>query len=310
MTYIPQYRRWYCNRCQAYAPVERVITYQQPYAYYPPVPALPSEQAAKNKITGSFGLRRDSDKLISPIWSGIILALQVSWFITAVVGLILLILSLDDFLYDPYADLGFSNEALLLVAIAFILQISLTIFQAYLTYKLVQRRDDHFRRDWQFREGAIEYLGAKSIGMKLDLNVERWSMNSVHQDANIDERERSPLMWGLLVGLLSFIPFIGYILVLYVLHFVTKEQRIHEERQLAFNNQFQTGLMKTGVQTVPMNWMPMPRRSTALYMVLSVITIGFFFPYWWYVAITDMNSHIHNQWRFENQLMNNIHQEV
>ena len=47
----------------------------------------------------------------------------------------------------------------------------------------------------------------------------------------------------------------------------------------------------------------MPKRDPAAYVLVSVLTIGFFLPYWWYVNIVDMNSHMRNQWDFESQII-------
>jgi hypothetical protein len=270
---------------------------------------MPSRQGAVNKIQNSLGQRAETDRHISTAWPGILAVLQVLWIITLIAGLYLIFIDLEPFFYEPDVSFEFSTEALLVVLLAFLVQLCLTVTQAYLAYRIVLRRDEHFRRDWLLREGAIELLGAKSVEKEADLNVERWTMNTIHQDANIMERERAAVMWGVIVGLLSFIPVVGYALLAYVLHFVTKEQRIHEDRQLAFNYQFQTGLSRTGTQPVPVNWQAMPRRSTALYMILTLLTLTFFLPYWWYVVITDFNAHLENQRRFEDQLMVSIRQD-
>ena len=57
------------------------------------------------------------------------------------------------------------------------------------------------------------------------------------------------------------------------------------------------------VDTISYDWVPMHKRDPAAYVLISVLTLSFFLPYWWYVNIVDMNSHMKNQWHFENQLV-------
>jgi hypothetical protein len=286
------------------------VSYQQPYRYYPPVPAPPSEENAKSKIFTSFRMRGISDKYISHHWPIVLVILQVMMIIFTLIGLMMLLIDLDLYLIDPYQLPQISSLAILFIVIAFLIQVFLMILEAYLTYRTVQRRDEHFRRDWLFRDGTIEYVNALSQSQKIDLNVERWTMNTIHESSNLEERERSPMLWALLIGLLSFIPFIGYILMQYVLHFLTKEQRLHEDRQLGFNHQLQKALVRFDkTAQIPVTWQPMPRRNTALYMVLSLLTLGFFIPYWWYVVITDMNAHVARQWQFEDGLVRQLQKE-
>jgi len=298
----PQNRLWYCGSCRYY-PEPSQLTYQQRYVHYPPQPTLPTRQSSLGKIRNSLALRATTDRPISTMWPALLVLLQVMWVLCLFAGIYLLIIGEGGFFYDPASTFELTAEAVLLILLSFLFQLGLTIIHAYLAYRIVQRRDEHFQRDWVFREGAIEYLGAESLQRQVDLNVERWSMTTTNQEAYVVERERGPVLWGILVGLLSFMPPVGQVLLIYVLHFVTKEQRIHEDRQLGFNHQLLLGMTKTNAQNLPHNWQPMPRRSTALYIILTVLTLTFFLPYWWYVVIADFNEHTANQRRFEDQLM-------
>ncbi len=219
-------------------------------------------------------------------------------------GLYLFLSELEGILYDITTDPALSTWMLLIFILAFLVQLALIITQAVLVYKLVKRRDEHFKRDALLRQGIIEYLDANSIAEQKDINVERWTMNTIDIYCRSDEHERSPATWGVLVGVLAFIPLIGIIFLLYALYFLSKDPTAHEDRQIGFNQQLQISLMKLGKQ--PLNsiqWAPLPRRSTSVYVILSILTLGFFLPYWWYVVIRDMNDHLAKQWRFENELV-------
>jgi hypothetical protein len=222
------------------------------------------------------------------------------------ITLIFLSQDLGSIIYDPDSTFILSNELMLSVLITFLLVLGLAIAQSLLSYRLVQRRDAHFRRDWMLREGMIEYLGARSLEKTMDLNVERWTMNTIHKDSNVWEYERSAILWCMFVGIMSFIPVIGHILIIVFLQSITREQQYHERNQVAFNHQLLMGLSKLGKPSPPVNWMPAPRRNTLIYATLSILTLAFFLPFWWYVIITDFNAHLDDQAQFEDQFMKGI----
>lgn len=322
--FIPQYQQWYCYHCQRYPYMQQVqaapMHYPQPaYApqYYPqqsyphqhlfqqpapymtqfqnPPAIVPTEIAAKARINASFMIRQSSDKLISTNWVWLILLFQIVLPVSAVISLYALMQGTN---FDINA-VGFLLVAILLVLLV---SIALAISHAILTHKLVQRRDEHFRRDAILRQGQEEYLAALSYGKHIDLNVERWTMNTLHIGATTNDR--SARLWAMLVALIAIIPIIGIIFLFYSQYFLTKDVQEHDEKQRTFNHYFQVGLMKSGKIAQPLfDWQPLPRRDTSAYVILTILTIGLFLPYWWYVNIQDMNMHLNNQAEFENRLI-------
>ncbi|PJB21109.1 MAG: hypothetical protein CO114_07100 [Euryarchaeota archaeon CG_4_9_14_3_um_filter_38_12] len=86
------------------------------------------------------------------------------------------------------------------------------------------------------------------------------------------------------------------------MYFLTKDPGIHDSRQNSFIRYASSALHKLGI-TVQPSWKTIPQRSAVLYLVLSLF-MPFFFIYWFYVVIKDLNNHFRTQWVFEDSLVN------
>jgi hypothetical protein len=277
------------------------MPYMAPVFFLNPPVMAPTEIAAKSKINSSLMMRQNSDKIISTNWVWVILLFQIIFPVSAIISIYVLAMGTD----FNVSAVGFLVVAILIVLLV---SIALAVSHAILIYKLVQRRDEHFRRDAILRQGMEEYLAAMSIGKQIDLNVERWTMNTLH--ISTASNERSAGLWALLVGLIAIIPMIGVIFLLYSQYFLTKDTQEHDEKQRTFNQYFQNGLMKGGKIKLPIvDWQALPKRDTSVYMIMTILTLGLFLPYWWYVNIQDMNAHLKNQMEFENRFMQILEME-
>ncbi len=204
---------------------------------------------------------------------------------------------------NPYAG-NPSDQFIAMVIIGFVLQILYTIVQSYLIYYLVLRMDEHFERDGLLRNGLLEFIDARSMAGNVDTNVERWTMNTIGMNTSVKEGKKGAMTWAILMGVFSFMPFIGTLFLLYVMHFLSERLIDHDFNQLNFNQMLNGALVKLGKPiAVSGTWPHTPRRSTGLYIILTIITLGFFLPYWWYVVIKDWNIHFQNQWRFEDEAL-------
>ncbi len=315
--FIPQYQQWYCYRCQVYpyathtqpsyqsppqyyAPAYYAPQYYQPPpAYYRPPAAVPSFQAAISKVHASFMMRQSADRTVSMAWVWAIVLLQVVLPVSAIITGVALLAGTESTEIDP-------GHLLLIILAVLIVSIALAAVYALLTYRLVGRRDSHFRRDNLLMEGMGEYLTAVSASTQTDLNVERWTMNTLHVQGMTQDRSAS--LWAVLVALL---PIIGIIFLIYCMMFLTKDTHQHDERQRAFNRYFEAGMARSGKEFRASGaWQPLPNRDVAAYVILTVLTVGLFLPYWWYVNIEDMNLHMKNQWEFENALVETFKAEA
>ncbi|MFO7618605.1 MAG: hypothetical protein R6W91_02980 [Thermoplasmata archaeon] len=320
VSFIPQYQQWYCPYCRTYPYLQQAVSppyyqapaypgyYQQPpyyqQYYAPPVmfqqpPAVgPSPQNARSKIYSSFMMRQSTDQVIPTFWAWIILVFQIILPLSAIIAIYA-------FIVDTGFDITDTGPLMLIILAILLVSIGLAITHAVLTYKLVKRRDEHFKRDRILNDGMAEYLGAVALNTSVDLNVERWTLNTIMYAGNTQERSAS--LWAMLVALLPIIPFIGVIFLIYCQVFLTKDMQEHDEKQRNFNYQYQVGLAKAGkLGNDSFFWQPLPKRDVAAYVVLTILTLGLFLPYWWYVNIVDMNTHIANQWNFENALVKKL----
>lgn len=301
MTFYHQNQSWYCHRCRAYSPAQMhtapVHTAPQQMHHATPQP-LPDEQVARSKVYGAMKMRDTTDEIVPTQWAIAILVLQI---FVPIITVYLLFWGIN-------FNLSVSASILMVLGI-FLTVVVMVIVQSILVFKLVKRRDEHFRRDGFMRQGMIEYLDAMSIKEKKDINVERWTMNSMHY--SVIETDRGASIWALMVGLISIIPILGTFLLLYCLYFLTTDTHIHDKRQRDFNYQFQMSMYKLGkISSISYDWYPLPKRDTSIYIILTIFTLGFALPYWWYVNIVDMNTHFNNQWQFESQIIRMIKEEV
>ncbi len=168
-------------------------------------------------------------------------------------------------------------------------------------YKLMKRRNGHFRRDRLLREGLINYVRglATERAMEVKMSTELATMTSIHSEANGEEDEKSPVLW-IVLSIITF-----GLLGLYVWYFLTRDPHNHDVKQLAFMQQVQSAFSKLEKTVVFPFWKSLPGRSFFLYLVLTWLT-GLFGLYWNYVLITDFNDHFRAQWQVEDQLLANL----
>ncbi len=248
-------------------------------------------------------MRQATDIQVPAYWAWIIVLFQIVLPVSALITIYILILGSA---WEAEVSLG----SLLAVILGILLAaIGLAVANSVLVYKLVGRRDGHFRRDFLLSDGMGDYLAATSQATHIDLNVERWTLITLH--VSNPPQDRSPALWALLTALIIIIPIIGVVFLFYCLVFLTRDVHRHDERQRAMNLQFEKALLRAGkIGTLSDAWKPLPKRDVAVYVVLSILSLGLFLPYWWYVNIEDMNTHMKNQWEFENALVEKLKAEV
>ena len=78
----------------------------------------------------------------------------------------------------------------------------------------------------------------------------------------------------------------------------------HERREDQFIRDLLGALTISGLNiSLPYRNPPMPERSFALYVVLTIVTAGFFWVYWIYVLLNDPNHHFRQHMIIEDTLM-------
>lgn len=149
--------------------------------------------------------------------------------------------------------------------------------------KMVNRMSNHFRREATLRRAVIDYLRGRATleGRYPWVAAEVANMEAVNADANAHDTPSSGAL-----AILAIIPIARW----YLLYVLTKWPSEHEPRWVAFVQQAGSAAAKLGLVAALPIWNPVPRRSFALYLILSLF-IPFFSLYWYYVLLKDPNEH-------------------
>jgi hypothetical protein len=253
-----------------------------------------ASQLGRNQITEAVRIRRETDDIMSALW-----ILSPLLGVVAFFGILFGSLFLGGTLgRTSGTSIGLAGGAIAGFIAGIIIAIILFVLP---WYRLIKRRNGHFRRDRMLREGLINYVRglAAERGLESKMTIELATMTAIHSEANGEEDEKSPVLWVVL----SIITF--GLLGLYVWYFLTKDPHKHDVRQLAFMQQVQSAFSKLEKTVVFPFWKSLPDRSYFLYLILTWIT-GLFSLYWNYVLITDFNDHFRAQWQVEDQLLANL----
>jgi len=253
----------------------------------------------------AVGKRSESDRIMGYVWMIVpILPLLLAILGAAILaGFILEVIATGISAPSPTAP-TFSTESLVtvfmlgwigLILVGFII----SIFGAVALYYMVLRRNNHFRRQRIFTSILLPYLEAK-------LKEKEKSSNAVsvlallNRDSEYEEAEKPAAVWAVLYLFVS--PIVG----LYVFHFLTNDLYKHFKRQIDFSGNLEALLKDLDVQFVSPAQYEVKRRETVLYIILTIITAGLFWIYWFYLQLKEYNEHFKSQWRLENQLMNTV----
>ncbi|MGC8557799.1 MAG: DUF4234 domain-containing protein [Nitrososphaeria archaeon] len=163
--------------------------------------------------------------------------------------------------------------------IVYVISAASAALMGYVIYRLIKRFNDHALR-MKALFGSVNQDGRE---------------NQVISEIDSIPR-RDPAEWAILIAVFSIIPFLSIVaavLTFYIFHSLNKDF-VKIER--AENN----GFMQIGWKGD--RYFKMVDRSTALYIVLSIITGGIFMLYWIYTVAKDPNEHFKEDWRIEDSI--------
>ncbi len=184
------------------------------------------------------------------------------------------------------------SEALA-ITLAYVAALAFTIIAVlviYTFYKLIVRRNEHFRRSHMLWSGVVDYLESRGVGGSRVEAVRR-----LLEEARWKEGEKSAALWTVAS---LFIPLAAY----YVFHFLNKDFVGHERREIAMLRELQAALKEHNVSlSIPE---PAVRdRNTILYLIASIL-IPFVGLYWFYATIKDGNAHFDWHSRVDREILN------
>jgi hypothetical protein len=161
-------------------------------------------------------------------------------------------------------------------------------------YNLIERRNGHFRRQQQLFSTLQVHLASK---LNPSRNVNITLLAHSNEDSTFQERDRPSGLWAVLY---LFVTPIVSIIVPYNL---TQDLRRHEEVQLASQTALVSSFTDAGLPSLTIPQYRLHKRDPMLFVILSAITGGLFWVYWFYTLLKDYNEHFSDQARFEDEIL-------
>ncbi len=172
---------------------------------------------------------------------------------------------------------------------------------AYLVFRLVNRRNNHFAREqallWQSLERVRSSVKPIDMNAQMALN---WADRNFGRLAETSG-ERSAVLWALL----TLIPYAGWLVLIVVLSFLSDDMNGHKIRE---ENVVQD--LNGYFRTVGSPGLPLPlhrsRHLFVLYAVLSIVTLGVFSLFWLYESMTAPLGHFQYHLALEDSLAKSL----
>jgi hypothetical protein len=160
------------------------------------------------------------------------------------------------------------------------------VLGAIAIYYLIDRRNNHFRRQQQLYKTLGEYVSAK---LAANPSPDASKLSQLAEDSMFEEQDRPASLWAILYL------FVTPITSLIVAYDLTIDMRRHEERQSAYHTALTKALAEIGAQPLTIPSPNIHKRDALLYLILTAITAGLFWIYWFYILLKDYNDHFQAQ---------------
>jgi uncharacterized membrane protein len=249
-------------------------------------------------------MRVETDSMMSSAWIlvyllPIILAvLWVSIFIVAIIWSIATVTPIPPS-GQPIPTIQFA-PIFATIGLLYGFMIVSLIVNIMLIYKLVNRRNTHFKRQIFLFEDIVAAAKAITTKRGVDVEIGLASYERTVREVKAEETEKSAVLWAILSAFI-------FPAVWYVWYFLMKDFYKHERREDGFWEDVGRMLNKNGIKfSAPRRTEPLPERSFALYLILTIITFGFFGVYWLYVLLKDPNQHFIYHLQTEDQLLTSL----
>ncbi len=165
---------------------------------------------------------------------------------------------------------------------------------AFALYYLIDRRNNHFKRQQQLFATLSEYLSSR-IGEPATESVSR--LSQISEDSMFEEQDRPAGLWGILYVFVT--PIVGLVAAYDLAH----DMRKHDERQSECQATLVNALGEAGIPAPTFAPYGPHKRDAILFLILTAITGGLFWIYWFYTLLKDYNEHFHDQAIFEDQVL-------
>jgi len=182
-----------------------------------------------------------------------------------------------------------------LYGVGVIVYLAVLLFGALSFYYMIDRRNRHFSRQQLLFSTIHAYLASK--GPASD-NIAQ--LGYLSEDSIYTETARPAGIWALL-----FI-FITPIVVLIASFNLTHDMRKHDDLQSKYQAALATSLVESDFQEPNFPAYKSHGRDTALFIILTAITGGLFWIYWYYTLLKDYNEHFTDQAKFEDRILKTL----
>jgi len=232
--------------------------------------------------------RQTSDRKMGYIWMVVpILPMLLGIAIAAsIASIIISSLSQIGTINGPTSAIPVVAQILGLYAFAIISVYAILVLGAIAIYYLIDRRNNHFRRQQQLYKTLGAYMSTREAA---NPGQDASKLSQLTEDSMFEERDRPAGLWAILYL------FVTPITSLIVAYDLTVDMRRHEERQLAYHTALTKALAEIGAQPQSIPSPNFHKRDALLYLILTAITAGLFWIYWFYILLKDYNQHFRAQ---------------
>jgi hypothetical protein len=280
--------------------------------------------------------RASSDEIVTPLWIYIMIIVYLASIVASVA--IGFSIAGDILRQDPSS---FSRELMFEdlkdeLWLPSLLSVIFYAFASALAFLLVSRLNKHFERDMNMRRGLLSFItsAASTPDLKKVIETDLGMMNQTDDLINSTEKRRKPIVWALVVAaplmvsilqwavifngesyheyqrtsiLFFLLQLVAYIPLFDLSVYLGKSIYDHHNHWMEFTQQAAAAAQKLGFKEGRSYWArPMPTRSYALYVFVTIISAGIFMFYWWYTLIQEPNHHFKTQWDFEDIFVESI----
>jgi Domain of unknown function (DUF4234) len=188
------------------------------------------------------------------------------------------------------------------------------IYGLYIVYKLVQRRDQHFRRMADVVEDSFQLLKEKAEGREDLIADELNQLDQIRMRMRTMSAEQGAAIWLLICISTSWV-FGGFLFVSigdYILYYVLmKDYSEHDAIEARFFTLMSSSFARLGLAAEPGEAQRnVPERDYTKFLIWSIVTCGIYGLYWMYVMIKDFNEHFMMQVPWEDFILQALQYEV
>ncbi len=224
---------------------------------------------------------------ILPIIAGIAIAVSI-------IGILVSAISRVGSLQQPQNAAPIVGEILGLYGFAIMSLYLVLLVGSFALYYLIDRRNAHFKRQQQLFSMLPTYLASREKAPRAESN---YRLAQLSEDSVLEERDRPAGLWAVLY--LFVTPIVGLI----VAYSLTQDLRKHEDLQSAYQTSLVGAFSEAGIQLPTFASDRAHKRDPILLIILTAITAGLFWIYWFYTLLKDYNEHFRDQTRFEDQIL-------